>query len=36
MDLNTAVALYLTILMVILSAIALIGGHAADKKRGGL
>ena len=34
MDPNTAVPLYLTILMAILCAIALIGGNAADKKRG--
>ena len=34
MDPNTAVPLYLTILMVILCAIALLGGNAVDKKRG--
>jgi len=33
MDANTAVALYLTILMVVLCAIALVGGHMIDKKR---
>ena len=32
MDPNTAVPVYLTILMVILCAIALIGGNAIDKK----
>ncbi len=32
MNPNTAVSLYLTILMVVLSAIALIGGHMTDKK----
>jgi len=35
MDANTAVALYLTILMIVLCAVALVGGHAMDKKRGG-
>jgi hypothetical protein len=35
MDANTAVALYLTALMIALCAIALIGGHLADKKHGG-
>jgi len=35
MDANTAVALYLTILMIVLCAIALVGGHMADKKSGG-
>ena len=34
MDPNTAVPLYLTILMAILCAIALIGGNAADKRHG--
>ena len=34
MDANTAVSLYLTIIMVVLCAIALIGGEAADKRRG--
>ena len=33
MDANTAVALFLTVLMIALSAIALIGGNAIDKKR---
>ena len=33
MDPNTAVPLYLTILMIILCAIALGGGHVIDKKR---
>ena len=33
MDANTAVALFLTVLMIVLSAIALIGGHSIDKKR---
>jgi uncharacterized membrane protein len=31
---NVAVPLYLTILMVILCAIAILGGKAVDKKRG--
>lgn len=33
MEPNTAVPLYLTILMIILCAIALVGGNAVDKKR---
>jgi len=33
MEANTAVALFLTILMVVLCAIALIGGNNIDKKR---
>jgi len=35
MDANTAVALFLTVLMIVLSAIALIGGNAIDKKQRG-
>ena len=35
MELSTAVALYLTILMVVLCAITLIGGHINDQKQGG-
>jgi len=34
MDPNTAVPLYLTILMAILCFIALYGGHVMDKKHG--
>jgi uncharacterized membrane protein len=33
MDANTAVALFLTCLMIVLCATALIGGHMVDKKR---
>ena len=32
MDANTLVALFLTILMVVLSGMAIIGGHRIDKK----
>ena len=35
MDANTAVALFLTCLMIALCAIALVGGNMIDKKRGG-
>ena len=34
MDANTAVALFLTCLMVVLCAIALVGGNKVDKQRG--
>ena len=34
MDANTAVALFLTCLMVVLCAVALIGGNKIDKKSG--
>ena len=33
MDANTLVALWLTSIMIVLSAMALIGGHIVDKKR---
>jgi uncharacterized membrane protein len=33
MDPNTAVPLYLTILMIVLAAIALVGGNVIDRKK---